>query len=181
MKLRRSDYAILGLLRLGPGSGYDIKQRIDRSVAFFWNESYGQIYPRLKALEAEGLVKGRETPSARGGVRHVYSLTRRGAKALDAWIEEPVVPAPPRSELLLKLFIAGEPSLPALERHLVAHARDLRAELQQHAATHTLISDTEPGDVAWTLRRLTLDFGERTARAELAWAEHALEALGELT
>lgn len=180
MKLRRSDVAVLGILRMGPGSGYDIKQRIDRSVSFFWSESYGQIYPRLKALEAEGLVRARERPSARGGVRQVYSLTRRGGKLLDAWLDEPVVPSPPRSELLLKLFVAGEQSLPALERHLVAFAGELRDELQQHAESRQRIAALDSDDPGWRLRLLTLDYGEQTARAELAWAERALETVAEL-
>ena len=37
-------------------SGYDLGQNIRGSVGFFWNESYGQIYPNLKKLAAEGLV-----------------------------------------------------------------------------------------------------------------------------
>jgi hypothetical protein len=41
-----SRYALLGMLSLGPGSGYDLKKRIEGSLAHFWSESYGQIYPR---------------------------------------------------------------------------------------------------------------------------------------
>ena len=49
--------ALLGLLSLGPMSGYDIRQLIPRSIGYFWNESYGQIYPGLKRLAAAGLVE----------------------------------------------------------------------------------------------------------------------------
>ncbi len=48
--------ALLGLLSLEPMSGYDIRQMISRSIGYFWSESYGQIYPGLKRLAAEGLV-----------------------------------------------------------------------------------------------------------------------------
>jgi len=36
---------ILGMLKLGVGTGYDIKKVIDFSTRFFWTASYGQIYP----------------------------------------------------------------------------------------------------------------------------------------
>jgi len=37
-----SSFAILGVLSLGAMSGYDVKKLIERSIAHFWNESYGQ-------------------------------------------------------------------------------------------------------------------------------------------
>ena len=52
----------LGALTLRPMSGYDLRQFFSENLAFFWSESFGQIYPMLHALEAEGLVA-----PARGG------------------------------------------------------------------------------------------------------------------
>lgn len=56
-------------------SGYDVKQFLESTIAHFWNESYGQIYPTLKALEAEGLVEGHDDEGDGRG-RRVYTLTR---------------------------------------------------------------------------------------------------------
>ena len=61
MKPRSSRFALLGLLALRPMSGYEIRKTIERSISNFWNESFGQIYPTLADLVAEGLV--REVPS----------------------------------------------------------------------------------------------------------------------
>ena len=55
--------ALLGLLSIGPMSGYDLRQLIPWSIGQFWNESYGQIYPALKQMTADGLVE-RETERA---------------------------------------------------------------------------------------------------------------------
>ena len=46
-----SRHAILGVLGFCPMSGYDVKKLIERSIAHFWNESYGQIYPILNRLK----------------------------------------------------------------------------------------------------------------------------------
>ena len=47
---------ILGMVRLGRRTGYEIKQLVDVSTRFFWAASYGQIYPELKRLEDDGLL-----------------------------------------------------------------------------------------------------------------------------
>ncbi len=94
---------ILGLLAWQPRTGYEIKQATDRSTRFFWGASYGQIYPELRRLEQAGLVGSREEP--RGRVpRRIYSLTKAGRSALDAWLEEADESYEVRDEGLLKLF-----------------------------------------------------------------------------
>lgn len=78
---------ILGMLRLGARTGYDIKRAIDNSTRFFWSASYGQIYPELRRLEDRGLVEGR--PDPRGGVKRTsYRLTNHGEQALQAWLTD---------------------------------------------------------------------------------------------
>lgn len=97
---------ILGLLRVSPRTGYDVKRVTDFSTRFFWRASYGQIYPELRRLEAEGLVHAREAP--RGGVRRrVYGLTAAGEEVVDGWLREPVDLFEYRDEGLLKLFFGG--------------------------------------------------------------------------
>ena len=95
---------ILGMLKLGVRTGYDIKKVIDSSTRFFWTASFGQIYPELKRLREEGLVKATEDP--RGRVRRtVYSLTPKGERALHDWLTDSQnVIFELRDEGLLRLF-----------------------------------------------------------------------------
>ena len=95
---------ILGMLKLGVGTGYDIKKVIDFSTRFFWTASYGQIYPELKRLRKAGLVRAQEEP--RGKVkRTVYSLTPKGEQALHDWLtDSQEVLFEIRDESLLRLF-----------------------------------------------------------------------------
>jgi PadR family transcriptional regulator AphA len=94
---------ILGMLRLGPRTGYDIKRISDISTRFFWGASYGQIYPELRRLEAAGLVRSKEDP--RGALRRrVYTLTSEGRRAVEAWLTEADEVFELRDEGLLKLF-----------------------------------------------------------------------------
>src|SRR5437762_1001655 len=106
MKERAStDYAVLGMLTLKPMSGYEVRATIAESIAYFWTESYGQIYPTLKRLAAAKLVT-RKSETASGRLRHTYSITPAGREALAAWLAQPPHPRTPRNELLFKLFFA---------------------------------------------------------------------------
>jgi len=134
---------ILGSLRTGPRSGYEIKQLVDGSTRFFWAASYGQIYPELRRLEAEGLIRGKSEP--RGGrKRRVFELTDAGRDALREWLLDPEMTHEVRDEGLLKLFFARalEPD-EALElvrrmreRHLESLERLRQIEAQIPAGTN---------------------------------------------
>jgi len=97
---------ILGMLKLSAATGYDIKKAIDSSTRFFWTASYGQIYPELKRLQKEGLVRSRQEP--RGKVkRTVYELTPKGEEALQEWLtDRESVIFEIRDESLLRLFFS---------------------------------------------------------------------------
>jgi len=130
---------ILGLLAMRPLAGYDIKAIVDRSTRFFWAASYGQIYPELRRLEAEGLVQGEDAPNG-GRQRRVYSLTPAGREALVEWLLGPTVTIELRDESLLRLFFAD--SLPKEQALMLLEWRKLGH--QQYLETLRAI-DARPG------------------------------------
>jgi PadR family transcriptional regulator AphA len=134
MKLNSTSYVILGMLRLGKQTGYDIKQLVDNSTRFFWAASYGQIYPELKRLEEAGLVTSEAEPQG-GRQRQVYELTAEGAEALDDWLRDTgAVAIELRDMALLKLFFAdalGPDDAAALAR----------AARERHAATVAVLEE----------------------------------------
>jgi len=99
-------YVVLGMVRLGARSGYEVKQMVGQSIRFFWTISQVQIYPSLGQLERSGLITGRDQPQGRRR-RRVYELTAAGEAALRQWLRraEPM-PFELRDIGLLKLFFA---------------------------------------------------------------------------
>lgn len=95
---------ILGMLKLGLRTGYEIKKAIDTSTRFFWGASFGQIYPELHRLHEAGLVDASDQP--RGKVRRTeYTLTPAGERALHDWLTSPEGAIfEIRDEGLLRLF-----------------------------------------------------------------------------
>jgi PadR family transcriptional regulator AphA len=114
-ELGSTAYVILGMVRKGPRSGYEIKALVDNSTRFFWAASYGQIYPELKRLSEAGLVVGTEQPTG-GRKRTVYEITADGEEELRSWLRQPPRTFEMRDEGLLKLFFADAlPRQEALE------------------------------------------------------------------
>jgi len=147
-------FVILGLLQKGSLSGYDVKRIVDGSTRFFWAASYGQIYPELRRLEAEGLVTGTSEPHG-ARARKLYRLTPAGRKALRAWLRAPAAGMELRNEALLKLFFAD--GLPREELPGVVAA--MRADSEEVLARLREIQERVRPDPDETSKGLVLEFG----------------------
>jgi DNA-binding PadR family transcriptional regulator len=141
MKAKQSsEYAILGMLSLRPMSGYDIRKTIRESVRYFWSESYGQIYPALKRLEAQKLVERvRGAQSGRAG-RQVFTLTRAGQREMQEWVAQEPQMQPFRNELLLKLFFGRLAPLEACEEHVQQFRRRQEDFLRTYRGVETWLN-----------------------------------------
>jgi PadR family transcriptional regulator, regulatory protein AphA len=172
--------ALLGLLSLGPMSGYDIKALIERSIGYFWSESYGQIYPSLKRLAAAGLVEKKTERQKGRPDRHVYSLTAAGRAQLRSWLKVPVTEEVNRNELLLKLFF-GERVAPGVSRE---HVRVCLETHERAVKTYTAVarqlrkdSANDPQLPYWLM---TVNFGRIRSAALVKWAKETLKELERL-
>ena len=178
MILSRTAYVVLGMLAIGGDrSGYDIRKAIESSVGHFWGESYGQIYPALKQLSAEALIRPGGKPGKQR--RQAYRITAAGRAALRDWLAAPFQNDPPRNEFLLKLFFGAEagPSV------AIAHIRELDRrntqalrDMEQIEAVAPKVNAAEPGLKYWML---TLRLGMAMTRAALDWGKEALAELEE--
>jgi DNA-binding PadR family transcriptional regulator len=164
---------ILGLLAEGSATGYDIRRITAIRYRFFWSESYGQIYPGLRRLSEEGLVRLVESEDEGRG-RRLYEITDAGRAALSAWIDSPSGPELVRSEALLKLYFISEGPEGALRDRLVEFRDEARQSLSLfEAAKRELLSISDPhGDHAHALR--TVRLGLATCEVRLNWAENEL-------
>ena len=165
---------VLGMLSLGPRSGYDIKQVVDRSTRFFWAASYGQIYPELRRLEEERLIEGEDAPSG-GRSRRIYKLTKAGRDALRDWLFGSTVTIELRDESLLRLFFAD--SLPREEALVLLEGRKMGHEEFLQALREI---DARPGEdppFVDLVLRWGIEFNEWGA----VWCERHLQRLRDET
>lgn len=171
--------ALLGLLSMGPMSGYDIRALIGRSIGYFWRESYGQIYPGLKRLAAAGLVEKKTERQKGRPDRHVYSLTAAGRMRLKEWLKLPVTSEPPRNELLLKLFFGGHVPHSVSREHVTEFLEEHEKALKTYAAiAKELRKEADDAEIPFYL--MTLSLGKHGSDASVKWARETLKQLDEL-
>lgn len=95
---------ILGFLSYGEMSGYDIKQAFSNSIGFFYDASFGAIYPALRKLEEEGLVTKQEVIQSGKPNKILYQITEQGKDTFRQEIQTPILPPVLRSDMLVKIF-----------------------------------------------------------------------------
>jgi DNA-binding PadR family transcriptional regulator len=176
-RTNKSKYALLVLLSLGPRSGYDIKGDIKRSIGHFWNESFGQIYPALRAIVAEGLATVHEEPQQGKPNRKVYTITRQGKTALRQWLETPPEPPPVRNEMLLKLFVGWQAPHDTLKAHVSGLLEHFSQQLAQFAVYERILEEQarENPDVLYWF--MTIRSGQLYTQARVQWCKETLSLL----
>lgn len=167
--------AILAVLRIGPASGYEIREFCRDRLSQFWNESFGQIYPALSRLAKAGLIRRLDDDARPRAAR--YALTSAGRRQLQSWIAEPVVPRVVRDEIVLKLLCGTEVPAAVHLEHLASARREAgirveairraRDELRKRVAGH-------PDAQYW---ELILRAGELVLEARLCWCDEATTTL----
>lgn len=98
----------------GGMSGYELKQRADRTLRFYWaSPAMSQIYTELERLDRHGYVASTEVSDGKRTTRR-FAITAAGKKALDEWLrmsstEFPVLKHPIALRLMLgSLMDPGE-------------------------------------------------------------------------
>jgi len=181
-KKNKTKYALLGMLNMGPVSGYDIKKMTDMSISHFWSENFGHIYPVLKKMEAEGLVtKSVEETSGRPS-RNIYSITSAGRGELVEWLLLPVEPLSFRNELLLKIFFADQIPVERIIEMVKEERERFSGKLKEfrRIEENLKIDDQYINDERIPFWLMTLSFGIHSSSAAVSWCEETIKILDSL-
>ncbi len=179
--LPTTSYALLGLLSFGDDlTGYELKQRADNTLRFYWvSPAMSQVYTELSRLTEQRLVSGREDRTAPTRRTCRYQITPKGRRALEKWLstassEFPALKHPVALRLLLGHLVAPARSRDLLIRYLEA-LTTRRAELQ--AVKDSLEPRAQlPGD-PFRFPRLVADWGLEYYASETSIVTGLLERL----
>ncbi len=72
----------LGLLSLGPRSGYEIKQMFEGPLSDFYSLSFGTIYPTLNKLQSAKFVSCKQHAQSKKPDKKVYTITKKGMQLM---------------------------------------------------------------------------------------------------
>lgn len=168
-------YALLALVRVGPQSGYDLQKQFAVSVGHVWHAPDSQIYPELRKMEAEGLVRGEEQARGERGTRRMYHITPEGDAAFLAWMAAPLDYQRVRDPAHLRAAYL-EAGTPADARaFLRAHIAQWESELEQWEGE---LARIDAVDNPMLLRRLAVT-AEQDRERTIAYKRFAYEGLVE--
>lgn len=176
----KTDMAILGMLTIEPMSGYDMKQFCEESLSHFWYETFGNLYPRLKRLTEDGLVRFRRESRDQAPDANVYSLTARGRTQLRNWLLEPPDSEHVRSEFMLKFFFGADVPADVHERRLLDYEKEQnRVREQYKVIEHALRNSLSECDAAvfWLM---SLRRGQLLTDSRIRWCRECLGKIAEL-
>jgi DNA-binding PadR family transcriptional regulator len=157
---------LLGFLTRGDLTGYDLKGAMDESVGFFFGASYGSIYPALRNLEEEGLVRSTLVVQSDRPNKKVYTLTPEGrAYFLDALEGSPAEDSF-RSEFLMQLFFGRHQDPERVLASIGGYRAGLRNSLERLRETEGKV-----GEVATPYELMCLRFGLTRYEATLSWLD----------
>jgi DNA-binding PadR family transcriptional regulator len=167
-RLNATAGALLGLLRDGPRSGYDLVADADLVIGGFWTVTRSQVYRELADLAQRGLVQRRD-PGPRD--RQPFQITARGREAFRDWVNTPPEPENLRIPLLLRLTFADEIDPDRLRGTLSDHREVHARRLEQYQKLDRDLADgAVPGS-----QRVTLAFGIAYETAVLSWFDQLPE------
>ncbi|WP_159883648.1 PadR family transcriptional regulator [Paenibacillus puerhi] len=128
----QAKYVILGLLSTRTMSGYEIKKSFEGDISFFFDASYGSVYPTLNKLEKEGLIVKTTIVQTDRPNKHEYAVTEAGKEALSDYMKGPLIEDQVRSDLTMRLYFgqkAGESEMAGWIRQGLEQHRAKLAEL----------------------------------------------------
>ncbi|XVS61066.1 PadR family transcriptional regulator [Actinosynnema sp. CA-299493] len=174
------EHAILVSLDERSGSGYELAQRFEKSIGFFWAATHQQIYRTLKRMVELGWVSCDEVAQDGRPDKKVYEVADAGRAELARWLAAPGEPETIRHDLSVKVRGASSGDAGALVAEVARH-RDLHTE---RLDVYLAIEKKDfPDPSALSGRRLhqylVLRGGIRAERALVEWCDEVLAAMRE--
>ncbi|BBH24326.1 PadR family transcriptional regulator [Paenibacillus baekrokdamisoli] len=99
-----SQDVILGILMDGNYSGYEIKHKFETLFSYFYNASYGTIYPTLSKMEKQGLITKESIQQESKPNKNVYTITEAGREAFMHYMESDLQDVELKSDFMVRLF-----------------------------------------------------------------------------
>jgi PadR family transcriptional regulator AphA len=165
-------HAILAMIDVDKGSGYDLAKRFDQSVGFFWPSTFQQVYRDLGKLEESGLVSTEQIEQTGKPDKKIYDITPSGLEELKRWLQTPAREMKIKDTFLIKLFgghrISKQELLEDLARQRIQH----KATLERYTLiAKGLKAQGEELFLKYFLPYQALDLGIRFEKTWLEWSD----------
>ena len=95
---------VLGILNGSDRTGYEINDILKTRLSYFYDGTYGMIYPTLRKLESEGKIEKHVVVQTDKPNKNVFSITLEGKKEFQKYLDTEFSQEVFKSDFLLHLF-----------------------------------------------------------------------------
>jgi DNA-binding PadR family transcriptional regulator len=163
---------ILGALMEKPMHGYALKQYFKSHAGVYWMINYGSIYPTLRKLEDENLVRGRKEAS-KPIDKVVYEITDKGKEEFLKILKNRIKKEPHvRDEFTLHLLL-----LDYLDMEDVKKLFEEKLHGNQELLENLLIHQNRCKENLSKFRLAALERGILHLKTEIKWLNKMMEEL----
>jgi len=172
-------FAVLGILTLGPHTGYDIKQHMEQSTSYFWNENYGQIYPSLAELLESNDIEVEIIHQHGKPDKKLYRITDQGRRTISDWLSQPAdyLVELKKNELLLRVFFGSNSSPDIIIMHIEAYQRKLEESLKVFENLEKWLLNMDKSDVNYKYWMIANQYGKSHFSGLIQWCQDSIKVL----
>jgi len=172
-------HAILGFLVDQPMHGYALKRKLSPALPRERTMNDGVLYPLLRRMEADGLVRKRVERSEGGRSRNVFHATAKGRREFERWLRG----ADDEADEATYDFLVGHPFLTKCLFFARLEPAEVQQKLEAQLADSTRKLDTfraiREGMVARDVdpyRIAVLDLGIAQQKERVRWLKRMTSA-----
>ena len=165
---------ILGILRNKPRTGYEINDILQNQISYFYDGTYGMIYPTLKKLEKEEKVKKETVIQEDKPNKNIFSITDKGREELRQYLESDKVEEVFKSDFLMKLFF-GDDYL-SKQKVIELIKSEIKVKEDQIKRLESSLEHWELQGIS-NLQKITVGYGLAEYRAVVEYLKEQLKKL----
>ncbi|ARY90291.1 MULTISPECIES: PadR family transcriptional regulator [Lacticaseibacillus] len=164
---------VLGLLNQRDMSGYEIKEVFETQLKFFFDGTFGMIYPILRKLEKDELIQKKHVVQDLKPNKNIYSITELGKKEFMTYLNSKTVEETFKSDFLMRMYFGQD-----LDRDKVISFVE-----QEITRKKTNLSELTDNYERWTdngmnsFQEITFMYGIAYYKSEIEVLDKALEQL----
>ena len=143
-------------------SGYELAQRAEHSIGYFWNVTRSQLYREINDLEARGLI---ETACSGPRAKRICTVTAAGRAAFSQWIAREPADELIRFPFLLTVFFGDNVDPERLRNWIALHRARHAERLESYRQLQGDVEREHP------YHAMTLQFGILYEETVLRWLD----------
>ena len=167
-------HALLTSLLEKPSTGYELANRFDRSIGYFWQATHQQIYRELGRMVTAGWLMAQDCPEADKRRKKIYQVLPAGREELRRWAGKPQESGDHSQALLIKLRAEAVIGPLGLREEVLRLVEQHQAMLETYRQIEQRDFSSASLTRAQRLQYVVLRRGIMLEESWLAWADELL-------